>query len=96
MKGMQSMSINQNQVLDRLKLSQRMIEQRENKLRTNIDGKKTLMADDGDHGVVHGHFSKRNKGNNLTAQLSYLIDSPSKANINNSRNSMDFNNMENS
>ena len=53
------------------------------------------MADDGDHGVVHGTFVKRNKGNNLTAQLQYLLDSPSKQqNILgslNSRNSMDFN-----
>lgn len=55
-----------------------MIEQRENKLRTNIDGHKNLMADDGDHGVVHGTFVKRNKGNNLTAQLQFLLESPSK------------------
>lgn len=67
--------------MDRLKLSQKMIEQREFKLRTNIDGQKSLLADDGDHGVVHGHFSKRNKGNNLTAQLDNLIYSPSKANV---------------
>lgn len=57
-----------------------MIEQRENKLKTIIDGHKSLLADDGDHGVVHGSFVKRNKGINLTAQLQFMLDSPSKHN----------------
>jgi hypothetical protein len=39
-------------VLDRLRISQKLAEQRENKLKKFIDGKQDLLLDDGDHGLA--------------------------------------------
>jgi hypothetical protein len=45
-------------VLDRLRVSQKMIEQRELKLRKNIVPQ-ILNADDGDHGIKQGYVKRK-------------------------------------
>ena len=49
----------QKSVLERVRLSQKMAEQRENKLKTVIDGKRDLNVDDGDHGVSQGFLRRK-------------------------------------
>lgn len=41
-----------NSVLERLRLSQKIAEARENKRKIYIDGKKDAKPDDGDHGIA--------------------------------------------
>ena len=67
-----------NSVLERLRLSQKIAEARENKRKWFIDGKKDAKPDDGDHGIVQG-FVKRKGLQDLTSSLAHIMnDSPSR------------------
>lgn len=73
-----SLGNQQKSVIERVRLSQKMAEQRENKLKTFIDGRRDLNVDDGDHGVTQG-FLKRKALNQYSPHLySLLKDSSSR------------------
>ena len=73
-----SLGNQQKSVIERVRLSQKMAEQRENKLKTFIDGRRDLNVDDGDHGVSQG-FLKRKGLNQYSSHLhSLLRDSSSR------------------
>ena len=60
-----------------MRVSQKMAENREHRLRrTIIDGSKTLMLDDGDHGIDQGSFVKRNY-KNVSLKLGNFLGTPS-------------------
>jgi len=63
---------NQQGIIDRVRLSQKMAEQRELKLKNFIDGRKDLNVDNGDHGIQQGFVRRKGLGQ-LSSQLDYLM-----------------------
>ena len=77
---MQGYSSRQTQMLEKIRVSQIKVEQREKKMKTQI-AIEDLREDDGDHGIAVGYVRRNNNINEVSPILANLF-SPSKKNLN--------------